>query len=124
MATVSSYVSLSRDNMVRFLKSPDFFDKNPALKTLEASSKDCLDAYAASKAKSSCSCGGDHRLLRPCILAILETLETAKTENVSAVQDFVKYVTRRPLTEGRQTNVTIYYVKNDNEQSHKFEFIA
>lgn len=126
MPAVSSFVSLSRDNLIRFVKSPDFFTKNPALQPQAESIANCLADYAnSSSAKSSCGCGGsgNTKLLIPCLEGLLAALEDMKTSNPAGVADFVRYASQLPV--GNQSiNVTIYYTRNNGAAAHRYEFIA
>jgi len=120
---ISSFTSLSRDNLIRFIHAPDFFARNPALQDQEAQIQACRQAYADSKKASGCSCGANTKLLTPCLESLLNKLESFKATNPSAVAAFVNYVTNQ--TTGTQSiNVTVYYTKNNGASAHRYEFIA
>lgn len=108
MATrVSRMISLSRDNILRFTETADFYEKNPALQRLEASMRDCREAFAASGKKAGCSCRADVNLLTACVTTFIQTLMDAKTNNPAAVEDFVRYVAKTNDIAG--TAITIYF---------------
>lgn len=121
--SVSSFTSLSRENLIRLVGTADFFIRNPALASLEADITACRAAYAQSKKNSNCSCGGNTKLLTPCFEALLTTLDTMKTTDPAAVAAFVNYVTGVPVG-NQQVNVSIYYTKNNGTTSHRYEFKA
>lgn len=121
--SVSSFTSLSRDNLIRFINSPDFFTRNPALQDQEAAVQECKQAYAISKRNSSCSCGGNTKLLTPCLEGLLNKLESLKETDPGAITAFVQYVTGQTAGEQR-INVTVYYTKNNGTAPYRYEFIA
>lgn len=121
--SVSSFTSLSRDNIIRFINAPDFFERNPALQDQEATIQACKQTYAESKKNSTCACGGNTKLLTPCLEALLGRLEELKETNPAAILDFVQYVTGQTAGE-RRINVTVYYTKNNGAAAHRYEFIA
>lgn len=121
--SVSSFTSLSRENLIRIVSSADFFTENPALQNLEQQVQECRTAYAQSKASSSCGCGGNTKLMTPCLEALLGQLEAMKETNPAAIATFVYYVTRQPVGEGR-INVGIYYTKDNGATMHRYEFKA
>lgn len=120
---VSSFTSLNRDNLIRLVSAPDFFTKNPALQVHEQAIKDCREAYAVSKKKSSCSCGGNAKLFTPCLEALLGTLEEMKQTDDAAVAAFVHYATKQPVGE-KKIKVSVYYTKNNGAETHRYEFQA
>lgn len=120
---VSSFTSLSRDNIIRLVSNPNFFVKNPSLKPHEEAIAACREAYAQSKKNSSCGCGGNTKLLTPCFEDLLTALEEFKQTNPDAVADFVRHVTGQTVGEHR-INVTVYYTKNRGSAPHRYEFIA
>lgn len=119
---VSSFTSLNRDNLLRLATAPDFFVRNPALQQHEEAIKNCKDAYAKSK-RSGCNCGGNTRLLIPCLEALLTTLEEMKTSNPAAVATFVQHVTGQKVGD-RKIHVSIYYTQDNGSKAHRYEFIA
>lgn len=121
--TVSSFTSLSRENLIRLVGSADFFTRNPALQQHEEAIKSCREAYAISKKNSSCSCGGNTKLFTPCLEALLGTLEELKENNPAAIATFVNYVTSQPVGE-KKINVAIYYTKNNGTITHRYDFRA
>lgn len=122
-AAVSSFTSLSRENLMRLFSAADFFTRNPALAHLAVEMSACLAAYRQSKQNSSCSCGGNTKLLTPCFEALLTTLENMKSTDPAAVANFVNYVTGMPVG-NQQINVAVYYTKNNGTTTHRYEFKA
>ena len=125
MPPVSSFISLSRDNLIQFIRSEDFFSANPDLQPLAEQVAECTKNTQEAAAKKSCNCGGsDTRAMLPCVEAVLSALDAAKTTNLDTVETFVRYVTKKPTGADRLTNVTIYYMKPGEKQPQKYEFIA
>lgn len=104
---VSRSISLSRDNILRFTETPDFYEKNPAFKPLEDTMRVCREAFTASGKKAGCSCRADASLLTPCVTTFIQTLMDAKTNNPATVTDFIRYVAKTENIDG--TAITIYF---------------
>lgn len=121
--SASSFTALSRDNLIRLVGAADFFTRNSALAHLATDVAGCRAAYLQSKKNSSCSCGGNVKLLTPCFEALLTTLEGMKTTDPAAVATFVNYVTSMPVGNQR-VNVSVYYTKNNGATPHRYEFKA
>lgn len=127
MSAVSSFSSLSRDNLVQFLRRSDFFTRNPALQPHEETIRACLADYDNSSAakKSGCGCGGggNTKLLIPCLEGLLKSLEELKVSSPEAVANFVHYATGFPVG-NKSINVSIYYTRDNGAAAHRYEFIA
>lgn len=120
---VSSFTSLSRENVLRLVSAADFFARNPALQLIQEQIQDCKEAYFKSKRNSSCSCGGNTKLLTPCFEALLMHLDQLKETDPAAIETFVRYVTGQP-TGDKKIHVSIYYTKNNGTASHRYEYVA
>jgi hypothetical protein len=124
MSHITTSISISRDNILRYLLDDAFYEKNPGFKELLPDVTICRDRHTESKQKSSCGCGGNIQHMMPCIEQFIMLLERSKTTDVSVVQTFVEYVNGRPLLPGQQTCVSIYFVKTGESNPQKYEFIA
>lgn len=120
---VSSFTSLSRENVLRLVNSTDFFTRNPELQPLQDQVQHCKDAYIKSKKSSSCGCGGNTKLLIPCFEALLARLDELKQTKPEAIETFVQYVTGQP-TGHKKIHVSIYYTKNNGAAPHRYEYVA
>lgn len=120
---VSSFTSLNRDNLFKLVTRADFFTRNPALQEYESQVADCKTAYLQSKKNSSCSCGGNTKLLTPCLEAILTALNDLKETKPEAVDTFVQYVTGHQGGE-KKIHVSIYYTKNNGTAAQRYEYVA
>jgi hypothetical protein len=118
---VSRVISVGRDNIVRYASDAEFFTKNPGLQSLQPQFDECRAAYAKSGAEKGCSCRADASLLIPCITAFIQLLLTAKEDNPTLIQDFIKYVAKTDDIEN--TGVTIYFRALDGStELTKYEF--
>lgn len=125
MPTISSFISLGRDNLIHYLNDASFFIRNPALQDLVPQVDECRAAYLAAKANSTCgSCGGNPSTYAPCLQVLLSRLEELKKTDSSAIAGFVQYVSGQPIREDRQTNVSIYYNRPGADKPTRYEFIA
>jgi hypothetical protein len=124
MSHITTSISISRDNILRYLLDDSFYEKNPGFQPLLPDVATCREQYAQSKQKSSCGCGGNIQHMLPCIEQFIMLLEQAKTTDVGVVQTFVEYVNGRPVLPGQQTCVSIYFAKAGETNPQKYEFIA
>jgi hypothetical protein len=122
---VSSFISLSRDNILRYvLETDEFLEKNPALQNLRPQFEDCASKYKESKAQSSCGCGGSIKIVLPCVTQLVDQLESLRDSNPAAIRQFVEYVAKRPVEDGKQINVTIYCTREGEQKMSKYSYIA
>jgi hypothetical protein len=124
MSHITTHISISRDNILRYLLDDAFYEKNPGFKELLPDVETCRERQAEAKQKSSCGCGGNIQPMLPCIEQFITLLERAKTTDINLVQTFVEYVNGRPLLPGQQTCVSIYFAKAGESSPQKYEFIA
>jgi hypothetical protein len=114
-------ISLSRENITRFVTEPEFFTKNPGLQPLAAQMAECNAAFAKSAAEKGCRCRADANTLTPCMTAFIQTLLDAKENNPSVVQDFVKYAAKKDQVD--DTGITIYFAALDGSKAlQRYEF--
>jgi hypothetical protein len=117
----SRMISLSRDNIIRFVNEPEFFSKNPGLQPLAEQMAACVAAFNKSGAERGCRCRADASLLAPCMSAFIQTLVQAKDNNPDVVQDFIKYAAKRDQID--DTGITIYFSGLDGSaELHRYEF--
>lgn len=103
------HVALGRDDFMRVVFEPDFFDANPNLVAVQPIVTACKIAYSESAARKHCRCGGDPRHVFGCLDATLELIERLRGEKPEAVQQFVSFVGVKHNKQAR--SVTIYYRK-------------
>lgn len=115
-----AHLGLGRDDLLRLIFEPDFFEQNPGLESQQAEIVACRAAYSQSAAKSRCRCGGDPRLAFECMDNLLARLTTLKQENPEIVCSFVAYVGRKRNKE--LGSITIYYRKTSQIPLQKFRF--
>lgn len=96
------------------------FEAVPQFVPFKAKFKVCRDAFDESGKKAGCRCRADTKLLAPCVSEFLETLETAKTNDPELVKQFVRYVAKTDDVDN--TAVTIYYVRPNETEPHKYQF--
>lgn len=117
----SRMISLSRENIMRFVAEPEFFEKNPGLQPIAAQMAECRDAFAKSAAEKGCRCRADTSLLVPCMTAFIQTLLAAKENSPDTVQDFVRYAAKKDQIE--DTGITIYFSGMDGSHDlQRYEF--
>lgn len=124
MTPVTGYTTIGRDTLLRVLAEPEFFPQNPALQPLENELQDCVHKYKDSKSTSSCGCGGNRELLTDCFTHMLDALEGYVTTNPAAVDNFVTYITKRPVNPEYRSAVTVNHRRTGETTLHKYEFIA
>lgn len=107
MARPSRIISLGRDNIIRYAKAADFYDRNPGLQPVQEQLAACIAEYDKDVEVKGCACRADPNVLTPGLNALIALLMASKTDNVNVVQDFIKYVakTDNPTNIG----ITIYY---------------
>ena len=126
MPQISNYMSAGRDQMIKALKTPDFFSKNPDLNQLAGDVQECQANATAAAASGGCGCGGgpDVKAFIPCIEKVLVRVTQLQQENNdTAVGNFVACITALPVGT-KSINLVIYATKDNGTSSHKYEFIA
>lgn len=113
-------LSLNRDNILQFGKTPEFFERNPGLLPLKANMEACNSAFDNSARANGCRCRADTTLIAGCVSEFLETLEAAKQTNPEIVQQFVRYVAKTDNIES--TGVTIFYVRPNETTPTRYLF--
>lgn len=112
---------LTRDDFAKIVFYDDFFVANTALAPLAEQVQTCRSAYYESAKKNTCGCGGDPRLIFECLDAVLSRLETLRTEDPAALQQFVDYAAAKTHSQPG-TVFMLYYRKTAKEPLLKVSF--
>jgi hypothetical protein len=112
---ITRTISLNRDNIVRFIGDPAFFEQIPGIQILEQQLKGCRESFLASGRERGCSCRADAGLLTECMTALLRVLTEAKETAPQTVQSFIRYVAKTDQIDN--VGVTIFFRSADGSNT-------
>jgi hypothetical protein len=92
---VSGKFSISHDTLARSIFSEAFLTKNPDFEFLREEFKQCQQNYKDEVKKQGCSCRVDNSWSAPCLVKVLDTLETGNKTNHDMIRRFVRFISRK-----------------------------